>query len=447
MNLRISILLPCAALLATTVVAAAQERPIALREALAEARSSSPDVTMARARAEAARQDSRASGAFRWPAVGVEAGAVRSNDPVAAFGGRLRQGRFTSNDFDPATLNHPDALTDWTGAVGVQWAPVDFSADAAYQAARANAEAAGLSARWAVRATVFKVETRYVEAVGAQQRLDAAEAALKSAEANAHRAELRLGQGMLTEADVLQARAAREGARARRIDAERAVADARERLAVVLGWPKGQVPIPTDTLFSFGTPEGDVHVESRMDLRASEAGLRAADARVRQASRARLPSLQGFARLESHAPNAFSGAEGDWTIGFQLKVPVFTGFKISAMQKAASAMRNAARAKHAALLREAEAQVAEARRAVESARQGARAAVAGAHAADGAAHLMRRRYDEGLITTVDLLAAEAQAAGLRTRAVDARLALNIARARLAFLTGTTTDDVSGGSDR
>jgi len=60
---------------------------------------------------------------------------------------------------------------------------------------------------------------------------------------------------------------------------------------------------------------------------------------------------------------------------------------------------------------------------------------------------MRRRYEEGLITTADLLAAEAQAAGLRTRAMDARLGLNIAKARLTFLTDTTNDDISGGSDR
>jgi len=439
-------LLPWPALL-IAATASAQERPIGLREALAEARSTSPDVKMARARAEAARQGSRAAGAFRWPTVGLEAGAVRSDDPVAAFGGRLRQARFTQQDFDPATLNHPDPLTDWSGAVGAQWTPVDFSADAAYQAARADAEAAGLGARWAVQATVFRVETRYVEAVGAQQRLSAAQAALDAAEANARRAQHRLDQGVLTEADVLQARAAREAARARRIEAERGVADARERLAVALGWPKGQVPIPTDTAFSFGVPEGQVDLESRLDLRASEAQVHAADARVRQVGRSRLPSLQGFARLESHAPDAFSGTESGWTVGFQLKVPVFTGFKITAMKRAASAMRDAARSEHTQRVREAEAQVAEVRRGVEAASQGVVAAAAAAKAANEAARLMRRRYEEGLITTADLLAAEAQAAGLRTRAMDARLGLNIAKARLTFLTDTTNDDISGGSDR
>ncbi len=446
MNYPMLRLLPLLAMLAAAP-ARAQERPITLREALAQARRQSPDVLAARARAEAARQGSRAAGSYRWPTVGLEAGAVRSDDPVAAFGGRLRQGRFTQQDFDPATLNHPDPLTDWSGAVGAQWAPVDFSADAGYRAARAQAEAAGLGARWAARAAAFRVETRYVEAVGAQRRLNAAATALEAAEADAERAELRLAQGVLTEADVLQARAAREGARARRIDAERGVADARERLAVALGWPQGREPVPTDTTFVLDTPARDVNLERRLDLRASEAGLRAADARVKQAGRARLPRIEGFARLESHAPDAFSGAEGDWTVGFQVRVPVFTGFRIAALRRAASATRDAARSEHAQRVREAEAQVSETRRGVEAASQGVVAAEAAADAAAEAARLMRRRFEEGLVTTADLLAAEAQAAALRTQAVDARLGLHIAVARLAFLTDTTNDDVSGGSDR
>jgi len=95
--------------------------------------------------------------------------------------------------------------------------------------------------------------------------------------------------------------------------------------------------------------------------------------------------------------------------------------------------------------------VAEAERAVDAARQGAQAAGAAADAAAEAARLMRRRFEEGLITTADLLGVEAQAAALATQAVNARLGLHLAAARLAFLTDTDTDDdnegMTGGFDR
>jgi len=427
--------------------AAAQARPMSLKDALELARRQSPDVQAAEARAQAALQGSRAAGAFRWPTAGLEGGAIRSDDPVAAFGGRLRQGRFTQQDFDPAFLNHPDPLTDWSGAVSAGWAPMDFRADAAYRAAKAEAEAADLGAEWAARAATFRAEARYVEAVAAEKRLGAADAAMRAAEANAHRAELRMRQGMLTEADVLQTRAALEGARARRIDVERGLADARGRLAVAIGLPDGAVPVPTDTAFESNASAQGVDLGARPDLMASEAGVRAAHARVQQAGRSRLPRVEGFARLETHGMRAFSGARRDWTVGFQLSLPLFTGFKITAMERAAAALETAAQRDHAQRLREAEAQVAEARRAVEAARQGSSAAEAAASAAEEAARLVRRRFDEGLMTTADLLGAEAQAAGLRTQAVNARLSLHIALARLAFLTDTTTEDLPGGENR
>lgn len=449
MNTKISVSL-LGLFVLTAMPAAGQERPISLDEAKAEARAGSQDVQAARARAQAASYGKTAAGSYRWPTVGVEAGAVRSDDPVAAFGGRLRQARFTQADFDPAGLNHPDPLTDWSGAVGAGWAPLDFAADAAYQAAAAEAEAAGLGARWAERAAAFRAEARYLEAVGAQKRLSAAMSAREAAEANARVTGQRRDQGVLTDADYLQAAAALEGARALEINARRGLDDARERLAVALGWPNGQIPVPTDTVFdeaSAGTGE----LSHRLDLQASAAAVRAASARVAQAKRSRLPKVEGFARLATHSSKAFSGAEEDWTVGFQVRVPLFTGFAISSQAKAASAMLDAATRDHELRVREAEAQVAEVTRAVDAARQGARAAAAAADAAAEAARLMRLRFEEGLITTADLLSVEAQAAALATQAVNARLGLYMASAQLAFLTDTrainTTDDITGGFDR
>ena len=318
--------------LCLSVPAMAQERPISLAEALTQARQGSPDVQAARSRAEAAAYGRDAAGAFRWPTLGLEAGAVRSDDPVAAFGGRLRQGRFSQADFDPAGLNHPDPLTDWSGAIGAGWAPLDFAADAAYQAAQAEARAAGLGAQWAERAAAFRAEARYLEAVGAQQRLNTAVAALQASEANARVTGMRRDEGVLTDADFLQAQAALEGARAGEINARRGLADARDRLAVALGWPEGPIPVPTDTVFQEPSA-GAGDLAGRADLMASASMVQAASARVAQARRSRLPKVEGFARLATHSSKAFSGAEEDWTVGFQVRVPLFTGFAISSQEQ------------------------------------------------------------------------------------------------------------------
>lgn len=440
----------------------AQEvRPVTLEEAVAEARQRSPDVRAARAQAEAAAQQASAAASYLWPTVGLEAGMMRTDDPVAAFGSRLRQGRFTQADFDPALLNDPAPLTDWSGAVGARWAPVDFSAEAARVAARRQAQAARFGADWAAEAAAFRAEMSYLQAVGARGMLTAAEAALAAAEANLRVVRRRAEEGLLTDADVLQAEAAAEGARARVIAGRQAVADAQEYLAVAMGWPAGAVPRPVDEDMPTPVAEGLEAVGGageaevwdpgrRPDLRASLEALEAARASVAQASRARLPKVEAFARVETHAPEVADGLERSWTAGFQIRVPVFTGFAVTSQKAAAASMAEAARARHEGALRQARAEVAEARRGVASARRTVAASEAGARAAAEAARLMRRRFEEGLTTTADLLAAESRAAAMEAGAVQARLNLALAAARLAFLAHTTPENqepLSGGVDR
>jgi outer membrane protein TolC len=424
----------------------AQERPVSLAEAVAEAQSLSPDVLMAEAHAAAAKAGARASGAFRWPGLALEAGALRSNDPVAAFGGRLRQGRFTEMDFDPARLNAPSPQTDWGAGVVMGWAPLDLAALSGFRASQAEAEAAGEGVRWARRAAGFRAQVRYLEAVGAAEYLAATETALRSAEENARVTSARRDEGLLMEADLLQARAALEGARAGVLAAQRALGDARGRLGLALGWPGTQLPIPTDTVFTRPEITGGV-LQNRPDLRASALAVQASEARVHQAFRARLPRLEAFGRLGTHAPEPFTGVEENWTLGFQLRVPLFAGFALGSSHRVARAQSDAIRREAELYRLEAEVELAEANRALSLALQGAEAATQAANASGEAARLMRRRFEEGLVTTADLLQVEAQAAALAARRVQASLEVQLAAAHLAFLSetdeSTLTRHVSG----
>jgi len=425
---------------------AGQERPVSLAEAVAEAQSLSPDVLMAEARAAAAKAGAKASGAFRWPGLALEAGALRSNDPVAAFGGRLRQGRFTEMDFDPSRLNAPSPLTDWGAGLVMGWAPVDLAALSGFRASQAEAEAAGEGARWAKRAAGFRAQVRYLESVGAAEFLAAAEANLRSAEENARVTSARRDEGLLMEADLLQARAALEGARAGVLAAQRSLGDARGRLGLALGWPSTQIPIPTDTVFTRpAVIEGTLL--NRPDLRASALSVNAAEARAHQAFRARLPRLEAFGRVGTHAPEPFTGIEENWTLGFQLRVPLFAGFALGSSHQTTQTLNKTTRREAELYRLEAEVELAEATRALSLALQGAEAATQAASAAGEAARLMRRRFEEGLVTTADLLQVEAQAAALAARQVQARLEVQLAAAHLAFLSdtdeSTLTRHVSG----
>lgn len=431
---------------------AAQEPPfLSLEDAVAEALEANLDLEAARARTRAARAGADAASAFLWPGVAADAGWVRTDDPVAAFGTKLRQARFEAADFDVAALNAPAPVSDWSAGVGTEWRILDPTAWSRRKGADAGARASEWGLERRREATVFQTRVLYVQAVLADARLRAAEAAERAAEGTHDLFRRRAAEGVLTDADVLQAEAERASARARRIGAEEDVADARARLGLFLGRdPSEAAPVPADTALLAGTvldtgesgraratgAEGGEPVAARADLRAMESKMEAARAGVRATRRGFLPAVEAFGAISSHAPEIADGREAYWTAGVRLEWPLFTGFARRAALERSRAEARAVEVEYDHALREARVEVAEAERRVVAARGGVEASLAALEAATEAHRLVRRRFEEGLATPVDLLQAEARRTAMRVEAVDAAGRYRIAAARLDFMTTT-----------
>lgn len=423
---------------------APQRVPVTLAEAEAQALAGNPSLRAAREDARAADRAADAAGAFRWPGVQASAGAMRTDDPVAVFGAKLRQERFGAQDLDIDALNDPDPVSDWTAGLGARWEVGAPARWAGLDAARGDARAAGAAADRTAEATRYRARLLYLDAVRARGQVGAAQAALEAAEATRDRTGRRRDEGMATDADVLQAEAARADAEARLARAETAVADALDALGAQLGWPVDRVPEPVDSLPTMSDDLSALPADpgSRADVRAAAAAADAARARARSATLSRLPTVAGFAQLGSHAPGFLDDPSANWTVGVEVSVPLFTGFGLSAGADAAGAQARAAEARHEAQLRAAQVQLASARRGLESAHDAVASARVADDAAREAARLLRSRYDEGMTTLSDLLQAEAQAARLRAARVDAEAQLLMARATLDFALGDHNDDTN-----
>ena len=282
----------------------------------------------------------------------------------------------------------------------------------------------------------------YLQAVGAGASLEAAEIALSSAEATAERVRRRVAEGMGTEADRLQAEAALEEARAVRARALTAVADTRDALAVQLGWGLEEIPVPTQDAAEVArwleTPSTGVSHDlmARSDLLAGRAAVEAARSQARARELRRLPELQAFAGVSTHAPRINGSRESNWTVGVELSVPLFTGFALSRGAEAARARSRALTLEQDERERQARSELRTAGRAVETARTSLVSSRRAAEAAEEAVRLLRRRYEEGMATVADLLQAEARAAGLRQARVAAEADLGRALATLDFVRGS-----------
>jgi outer membrane protein len=416
-------------------------RALSLDEAIAMALDGNAALAVAEARRDIAGSQGRKATSPLWPQLALESGYVRSVDPVAVFGTKLRQGRFGPEDFDFDVLNNPDAIDDWSTALGLRWSILDPTIWAGRSAAQHQADAATWSATRTREATILITRTLYYRAQTAASQLQAAEAALQATAANVESFQMRRERGLLTDADFLQAQAELAAARAQQLEVERTRLDALQDLGRHLGWGPDALPVPSDSLAP-PTPlqETGHDPRTRADLLALEAAADAAGSASTQATLSWIPAIDAFARYSTHGANAFSVDEDNWTVGIMLRWPLFTGFGRSADIQRAQLEKEIARIEYEQAVRDAEAEVDQAERAVASALRQVEATQAAFEAAAAGRELMRRRFDEGLATAADLLQAEARGTTMRQRAIGALAAYYMAVARLDFVRSQTNQE-------
>ena len=422
--------------------------PVSLSQAEEMARSQSAVIAAAEARSAASAELARGSTAFRWPGLEASLGFARTDAPVGVFGTKLRQGTFGEADFAIESLNNPEAVSDWTAAVSTAWTVGDPRRWAETRVAEHSARAASARARHSGEMVVLMVRSAYLQAATARGQLQAVEAELRAARETASLVDRRVAEGMATEADRLQARSAVADAEARLAMAEAAYSDAVAMLGVEVGWSADSVPVPLDGMPDLTDRASEEAVwDSRSDLVAAEHDLEATRAQVGVASAARLPAAQLFASLGTHAPGPTDDRASNWSVGVQIRVPLFTGFGLEARRGGAIAEARAAEATHADRLLRAEAEVRTARRGVRAALESRDAARLARDASAEAARLLSLRYDEGMATLADLLGAQARAAGLAARLVESEARWRMHLAQLDFLLGSTESNSTEGTNR
>ena len=170
-------------------------RALSLAEAIEVALDGNASLAVAEARRDIAGSQKRKAASPLWPQISLEGGWVRSVDPVMVFGTKLRQGRFGPEDLDFEALNHPDAVDDWSTAIGLRWSILDPTLWSGRSSAQHLADAAGWSAVRTREATVLITRTLYYRAQTAAAQLEASQAAVNAAEATLDAFQKRRGKG------------------------------------------------------------------------------------------------------------------------------------------------------------------------------------------------------------------------------------------------------------
>lgn len=412
-------------LLALVGVAPLSGQALTLGEALRRADSAAFPNRLARAASAAA--SARAAGADQGvlPGLRAEVGAVRTADPLGAFGFLLRQRGVTPEAFDPAGLNRPSPRTDVGAAMVAEVPLVNLDAWAGRRAARAASTAESAREVWAASGVQLDVLRSYYGAVLAREQVRVLAAAAQAGAAHVRRAESALSNGLVTRSDVLLAQVRLGEIETQRLRAEADAALARRQLALILGTPDDTTGVLPERIPGATAPPS-IAPGVRADLTAIAAMVAAATHEADRRTLALLPRVNGFGRYEWHDASSPLAGKSMWTVGVMATWAPFSGGAELAARREARANADAAAAGMAAAQGAASLELAAAESAVRVAEQAVAIAARGATQAAEAHRIVERKYDGGLATVAELLDAQATDVGARLAEAKARHDLIVA---------------------
>lgn len=375
---------------------------------------------------------------LRLPTLTLQAQGVRTNEPMMAFGIKLNQARIGMADFNPLTLNHPDAIGAYGGSAVLQQ-PLYTGGriTAARKAGDFMAQAEAASQERRKQETALAVVQAYFGAEVAEEAMKWVQDTETWVKGMEDFVGARVNQGLMLESELQRLKAFHAQVDAQKAEVTMQIRSARSGLGLLLGQGPvdGTLATPLEPLP--GAPAAGQG--RRPDLVAAELQAKAAGEGAKAAKGNNLPEV-GLELGAGTLHHSWS-QKGDWTwAGVGVKWKVFSAPDL-AKARAARAQAQAAKDMQAFKEQQAEHEVRVAQEGVKAAEARYAAAKDALAAAEESRRLREARHKEGLAPLIEVLDAEAAVQGARTLILQSLYELRVSRASLDLATGTPIEGV------
>lgn len=423
------------------------QQPLTLRQAIELALKQNPEVAVARAGVDEARSADDVARSALLPQVAFTEDISEGDDPVYAFGTRLRQQRFTQADFAVASLNNPGPIGNASTRISGSWQIFDSLRTEKQMHGTKLMEKSAASQESAVdQKIVFGVVAAYQKVLYAERQVDTAQHEVATAEALLKSADDHVKAGLAVESDRMAAEVNVAATKQSLIAAEgdRELAWASLRLAI--GAPD-MAATPIEPLEPRVYPESNLEqdlstaIKNRKDLDAMNQTDHAQSAAVSAARFGFGPHVNAYGNWENDRDSFASSGGTNWVAGVRIGIDLQPMTKRAQLagQKAAKALADAQLEEYRQLVYM---QVNQAHSLRATAQQSMETAHAAVDQATEGLRIVRNRYDAGLATITELLRAEDAEKESHTNYWRAVYGNTLAYAQLLFATGTLTPEAA-----
>jgi outer membrane protein TolC len=382
---------------------------LSLNDALKRAEENNWQIKMAGAEVMAAKAEYQQSHSVFLPNLSLSHTGITTNDPLTAFGLKLKQEIATTADFNPVLLNDPNRIDNFSTRVEVQQPLLNFDGFYGRKAAGKQLDAMQYKQKRTVYNVRFQVKKVYYQHQLAQESLHVVQKSLEAARDNLKLTENNLKQGFVKEADLLSAKVRVLELENQMADAENLVKRASEFLAYLLGMKPTTGISTTDKLEEgkFPVLPVEINLESRSDILAYRKGVEARESLLKSNRMKFLPNLNGFGSYEWNDDQMFGNQASNYVVGAKLTWNLFSGYKNIGAVKKAKAQLQKAEVEFGEYQARNTREMQEARRNLRIAFNKIQVTKLAREQAGESLRIRTNRYKQGLEKTTDLLFAEA----------------------------------------
>jgi outer membrane protein TolC len=428
-------------------MAARAQQPLTLRQAVNQALGQSPEAAAARAGSLDANLAAGMARIRLLPQLGFTEDISRGNDPVYAFGTRLRQKQFTQADFALNALNSPQPIGNFSTRFSGQWVAFDsFKTQREIHRADLFKESASSSAKAVDQQIVFRVVGAYQQVLYAQREIARAQHEQETATALLSSVDDHVKAGLAVESDRMSAQVNVAARKEELIAAQGDLELAWASLGEAMGAPdlkETELKPIEPHAFPQGTLEEELATATkrRPDLTALRTAQSAQETAVAAAKSEFGPRVSAYGNWEEDRTSLVGSGGNNWLAGVQISVDILPIGK-----RAQLARENAAKQKMDAQVTAAHQhlrlEVCQAHIHLQTAALQLETARAAMDQSAESLRILKNRYNAGLATITDLLRAEDAERQSQFNYWHAVYGNAMAYRELLYATGTLTPDAA-----
>lgn len=411
------------------------QRYLSVEEALMSAREHNANAKISDLEEKIAHANFRQTDAVFLPQIELGYSAVSTNNPLNAFGFLLNQASVTAADFDPAKLNDPGSVQNYGAKAEMRLPLLNLDMIYARKGAKSQREVYQYKAVRTKQYIDFEVKKAYSQLQFSYKAKEILEKSLADVKAIHKTTENFQKQGLIQESDVLNALVQVNTIEAALAKAASNIHNASEGLALLMGTNEKGSVYKTDSLI---LPEQTLINDptlslGRADIMALDKAIEATGMMQKSAIMSFLPRINAFGTYQLNDSKAFGFNADSYMAGISLSWTIFSGNQNRSKYKSYTFQKNKLEKEKELHIQQSNLELNKTYRELNDLQLEIQKHTTSVEQATEALRILNNRYKEGLASTTDLLAAQAQLSQQELLRSQAVMSYNITNAYIQFL--------------